>query len=366
MSVLPGRGRRGLSGQGGCGTGRTSSVVETDGQGIRQGRQGRPDDRRDPYRQGYELRHRVERRRQLQHRRPLRRRDADGLLHRLRTAGDQREQPHEDRHHAARRQQGARRGRRRGLQRPEKGDDHRFDRHDHDQRPQTVPHGQHQQRAGRTYAGSAGEPVLRRRAGQRRRTAQHPRYLDLRTVGRHHDRRRYRARHELSGSRRDRDLHDPQRRIGDGTLRYPRRQRRDRRDDQARPQGRETDRRLQGLGGHQRTDPLPRLPRIGRLRDALQRGDAQRQPLARGRLAFALHADGDRQLPPRQRRQLRRAGLQLGLFRLCVPALGIAGLQPLGTRRHGPRPLLHPGKLLQAGRQLQALQLRQRQQFPAL
>ena len=82
--------------------------------------------------------------------------------------------------------------------------------------------------------------------------------------------------------------------------------------------------------------------------------------------AFALHADGDRQLPPRQRRQLRRAGLQLGLFRLCVPALGIAGLQPLGTRRHGPRPLLHPGKLLQAGRQLQALQLRQRQQLPAL
>lgn len=40
-----GEGRRGLSGQGGCGTGRTSSVVETDGQGIRQGRQGRPDDR---------------------------------------------------------------------------------------------------------------------------------------------------------------------------------------------------------------------------------------------------------------------------------------------------------------------------------
>ena len=29
---------------------------------------------------------------------------------------------------------------------------------------------------------------------------------------------------------------------------------------------------------------------FGRLRDALQRGDAQRQPLARGRLAFALHA----------------------------------------------------------------------------
>ena len=181
MSVLPGRGRRGLSGQGGCGTGRTSSVVETDGQGIRQGRQGRPDDRRDPYRQGYELRApcrtptavtRIDG--------PLRRRDADGLLHRLRTAGDQREQPHEDRHHAARGQQGARRGRRRGLQRPKEGDDHRFDRHDHDQRPQTVAHGQHQQRAGRTYAGSAGEPVLRRRAGQRRRTAQHPRYLDLR------------------------------------------------------------------------------------------------------------------------------------------------------------------------------------------
>lgn len=41
----------------------------------------------------------------------------------------------------------------------------------------------------------------------------------------------YRARHELPLPRRDRDLHDPQGRLGDGTLRYPRRQRRDHRHD---------------------------------------------------------------------------------------------------------------------------------------
>ena len=36
---------------------------------------------------------------------------------------------------------------------------------DHHQRPQAVPHGQHQQCAGRAHAGPAGQPVQRRRTG---------------------------------------------------------------------------------------------------------------------------------------------------------------------------------------------------------
>lgn len=41
----------------------------------------------------------------------------------------------------------------------------RFDLDDHHQRPQAVPHGQHQQCAGRAHAGPAGQPVQRRRTG---------------------------------------------------------------------------------------------------------------------------------------------------------------------------------------------------------
>lgn len=81
---------------------------------------------------------------------------------------------------------------------------------------------------------------------------------------------------------------------------------------------------------------------------------------------IALLPGDDQQLPPRQGRQLRRPGLQLGLLRLRIQTVDPPGLQPFGTRRHRPRPLFHPRQLLQPGRQLQAFELRQRQQVPAL
>ena len=88
--------------------------------------------------------------------------------------------------------------------------------------------------------------------------------------------------------------------------------------------------------------------------------------LAGSRLGIALLPGDDQQLPPRQGRQLRRPGLQLGLLRLRIQTVDPPGLQPFGTRRHRPRPLFHPRQLLQPGRQLQAFELRQRQQVPAL
>ncbi len=284
----------------------------------------------------------------------------------------QREQPHEDRHHAARRQQGARRGRRRGLQRPKKraitGSNATITTKDLKTvatRPTSTTRWPDVCRVCCETRFSGGEP------GNDAAQLNIRGYLDLRTVGRHHDRRRYRARHELSGSRRDSRLHDPQRRIGDGTLRYPRRQRRDRRDDQARAaraRNRPSD--FKASVGISEPYPLPPTtsdrPTYATLYNEAMLNE---QPLARGRLAsFASctqtaidnyrRAKGDNS---------DGLGYQQGLFRLCVPALGIAGLQPLGTRRHGPRPLLFIlGSYYKQGGNYKHSQLRQRQQLPAL